>query len=129
MTALPEDVAAYTQDGILVRSSPSEATTIKALFPGAKEEEENPRETFFRYESDAIAVEATRFNFLKRINPQQEEIETLTSIGVGGTFPIAPVAPKVTVVDRPNENGYTGIVRAFVRTTDDDRFALSVVEG
>lgn len=128
MTALPSDVAKYTQDGVLVRSSPSEATTIKAIFPGAREEEESPRESFFRYESDCVAVEATRFAFLKRLGPVQEEIETATSLGPTA-FTIAPVAPKVTVVDGPSENGYVGIIRAFVRTTDDDRFALSVVEG
>lgn len=126
MPALPSDIAKYTNDGKLVRSPDVDATTVLAQFADAVDEEENPRESFFRYEADAIAMEAIRFAFLKRMDPEQDEIETIESLP---GFVIAPVAPKVLVKSHPSDAGYNGIVRAFVHNTETDRYALSVVEG
>lgn len=126
MPALPSDIAKFTNDGVLVRSPDGDATAIKALYADARDEEESPEETFFTSEADAIAVEAVRFAFLKRLDPEQDEIETDEPLGV---FAVAPVAPKVTVKSEPSDPGYAGIVRAFVYNTETGRYALSVLEG
>jgi hypothetical protein len=126
MTALPSDVSRYTQDGKIVASSIVERDSIRALFPDARDETDNPRESFCVSEADTIAIEAVRHAFMKRLDPAQDEIEIESSL-TGIT--IAPTAPRVTVKKQPSDVGYEGIVRAFVHLTGSDRYALSVLEG
>lgn len=128
MTALPADIAKYTNDGIVVTTNAAAGAAIKAAHPDARDFGDSEIEMFFVSDVHAQAMLDERFAILSTIDPLHEGIEVEEALGLGVTIPLAPTVPSFRVVDDSRGIDKTVRTRAYVHDLGTDRFSLEVLE-
>jgi hypothetical protein len=124
VTALPADVAKYTNDGVVVTST---NPAIKAEHVDARNSGAGEIEMFFDSEADAQILLDEKFTYLSKISPVHDGIEVEESLGLGTTVAIAPQVPSFRVVDESRQLDQVARVRAYAFDLATDRFSVEVI--
>lgn len=128
MTALPADIAKYTNDGIVVTTNAATGAAIKLAHPDAKDLGDVEIEMFFTSDANALVMLNEKFGLMSVIDPLHEGIEVVEALGLGTTIPIAPTVPSFRAIDDSRSIDKTVRTRAYVNDTGTDRFSLEVLE-
>lgn len=128
MTALPADIAKFTNNGIVVRTSKAAGDAILAAHPNARSIEDGREiEMFFTSANDAQALLDERFA-LTNSPGLHDGVEVEDTLGLGTTIPLAPVVPCFTVIDQDGQVTAAARTRSYARSMVADRYAVEALQ-
>jgi hypothetical protein len=124
MPATPDDIAKYTNDGIVITAADA---SILSNHPEAEDRGEDVIDYFFVSASDAAVVLAERFNIQSQINGLHEAAVVEDSLGLGSTVQLSPTVPSFRLVD--DERGHDVVLRtrAYAYEAGADQFSIELV--
>lgn len=124
MSALPADIAKYTNDGVVITN---ENAALRAAHPEADDLLDQPVEMFFDTVADGQALLDEKFALLSQINPVHEGIEVDENLRLGQTIAIAPTVPCFRIVDEERGIDVVARTRAYAHEMASDRFSIEVI--
>jgi hypothetical protein len=125
VTATPDDIARYTNDGVVLTALD---LPLRANHPDAVDGGNEELEMFFDNPADAEVLLAERFDLLSQVSALHEGIEVSESLGLGSSVPIAPNVPCFTIVDESRGISKVARTRAYVYEAAGDRYSVEVLE-
>lgn len=125
MTALPDDIAKYTTDGVVITA---EDAALKALHPDAINRGTEEIEFFFRVQAHAQVMLDEKLDMLSRPAPLSEGVEVEESLNIGTVIPIAPTVPNFRFIDEDRLIDVVARTRAFAYETGSDRYSVELRE-
>jgi hypothetical protein len=128
MPATPADIAAYTNDGVVL-TAPTDATVsaaISATHIDARTSD-GEIEMFYDLAGDAQIMLTERFSYLSIVDPVHLGIEVEEAIALGDTIPIAPTVPTFGVIDDTVGLNASVRCRAYAHDMGTDRFSVEVL--
>jgi hypothetical protein len=127
MSALPADIATFTNDGILLHSDVAAGAQIAALHPNARDGSSSEIEMFFDQPDHAQIYLDEKFALVSQTNPPHIGVEIVDDIGFGEAIPIAPTVPCFTLLDEQRAQNVLARTRAYAHDTATDRFSLEML--
>lgn len=130
MPALPNDIAKFTTDGVVITSPavPAVGEAIKAAHIDAEDGDGSEIEMFYDSAADAQIMLDEKFVLRSKINPLHAGIEVEETLGIGVIIPISPVVPSFRCIDDSSEIDRVARLRAFAYETGSDRYSIEVIE-
>ena len=129
MPANPADIAALTNDGVVVSTDPTSGAAIKALHPSAQpvgDPQEN--EMFFDDPAVAQTLLNEQWTYRKVAGPTHLGIELSDAVALGtAAAPLTPVVPTFVVTDQPAGVNVTLRLCSFGEDTETDRYPLELI--
>lgn len=125
MTALPADVAKYTNDGVVITS---EMLMLKATHPDAVDLGTEELEFFFTNTAHAQTMLNEKLSLRSNPAPLCEGVEVDESLGVGISIAISPTVPCFTYIDESRGIDTVARTRAFAYETGSDRYSVELRE-
>jgi hypothetical protein len=122
MSALPSDIARYTQDGV---SLTYKDQALKDSQPNATDAGEIP--TFFRYRADALVKVNERGALLGGVGRLHEAVEVDESLGIGTKIPVVPFTPTMRVIDENRDLDRNGRTRSVSFDMTIDKYSVELV--
>lgn len=127
MTALPADIAKFTNDGVVIRTDDAAGAAILADHPNARSIEDGREiEMFFTDTDDAQVLLDERFALMSEPG-LHDGIEVEETLGLGTTIALSPTVPCFTVIDQDNI-ATVARTRSYARSMSADRYAVEALE-
>lgn len=125
MTALPADIAKYTNDGVVIIA---ENAALKATHPDAVDESTDEKEMFFVNPAHAQIFLDECLALRSKPMGLHEGVEVDDNLGVGTKIPIAPVVPSFRFLDSEHGVDVVARTRGFIYEMGQDRCSVELME-
>lgn len=125
MTALPADVAKYTQDGVVVTS---EDLALKAAHRDAQDLGTAEIESFFVDPANTQTMLDETLDLLSNPAPLALAIEVDETIRIGTSIPYTPKVPTFRYIDDAKEIDALPRLRGFAYEMGTDRYSIELRE-
>lgn len=122
MTALPADVALFTNDGVVLTA---ENEAVKLAYPDAQAVE---METMFNDPAHGQIMLNQRFAVMSMIDRAHEAVELEDRLGLGTTVPIAPRSPAFVLHDDDRNLHVRTVVSGYSFVFETNRYAVELMQ-
>lgn len=125
MPADPDDIAKYTNDGVVITA---EDLSLKAAHPDAVDLGGEEKEMFFVDPDDAQILLDETLSLRSKPDPIHVGVEVDESLSIGNATPIAPTVPCYRYIDEASEQDAVARTRAFAYESGSDRYSVELLE-